>query len=68
MVSKRERIKYKGLHYKSMKFGDKYILSEDSLKPENSKKVVIGNDAYAVVEMLQNLINQLEKNRVSING
>tara|TARA_R100000789_G_C2930816_1_gene129127 strand:- start:301 stop:456 length:156 start_codon:yes stop_codon:yes gene_type:complete len=51
-----------------MKFGDKYILSEDSLKPENSKKVVIGNDAYAVVEMLQNLINQLEKNRVSING
>ena len=45
-----------------MKFSEKY-----SLKTEVGK-ILVSNDAFAVGDMLQDLIDKLEQTRVSSNG
>ena len=44
-----------------MKIEDKYSLTDD-------KKIVISNDAYAVIDLIQQLIDKLEKVRVSFGN
>ena len=44
------------------KVSDKY----SSTTENDSKKLVMSNGAYAVCEMIEELIKQLEKNRISL--
>ena len=49
-----------------MNFQEKYVTSAEAIKPENKNKVIISNDAYAVGEMILELINSIELARRSI--
>jgi len=46
-----------------MKLKDKYILSGD--KDDKGDKTVLGVEAYAICEMIDELINKLERLRIS---
>ena len=61
-----ERFKFKGLFHKSMNFKEKYISVDewDNQKPEEQakeKRKPIGNDAYAIGDIIQDLINKIEQ-------
>ena len=47
-----------------MEFADKYISEKENKSNPDVKKIILSNDAYAVGEMLQNLINKLEHMRL----
>jgi len=42
-----------------MDFSNKYISSSDSLVDNSDKKIVLSNDAYAIGEMISELIKTL---------
>ena len=46
-----------------MDFSDKYISAGEKLLDPKSEKVVLSNDAYAIGEMIQNLIKQIAYSR-----
>lgn len=48
-----------------MKFEDKYISATDKALDKESKKVVLVDDAYALCEMINELINKIEHARIS---
>jgi hypothetical protein len=48
-----------------MKFGDKYCAESDKNKAENSGKKAISEDGYAIGELIQALIEQNERARIS---
>lgn len=50
-----------------MKLKDKYISNADNEINPDSKKIVLPDDAYAVIEYLNEICKHLEKWRVS-NG
>ncbi len=43
-----------------MKFEDKYISTDENNKKADTSKITLSNDAYAIGEMLQTLINKIE--------
>ena len=45
-----------------MEFKEKYISSEEAIKANPDKKVVLSNDAYAISEMINELTELLIKN------
>ena len=49
-----------------MKFVDKYTL--DKNKEGEDKKIQISLDAFAIGDMIQELINKIEQTRTSLNG
>lgn len=44
-----------------MNFKDKYTTEAEKEKEENRYKVVISDDTYSILEMMQELINVLKK-------
>ena len=48
-----------------MEFADKYISEKENADKPDLTKVLISNDAYAVSEMIDKLIKQMEHNRLS---
>lgn len=42
---------------------DKYTISTEAAKPENKDKIIISNDAYAVCEFINKLMDKLESLR-----
>lgn len=48
-----------------MKFEDKYTSESEKSKPENKDKKVITDDAYAIAEIINALINKIEHLRTS---
>jgi len=49
-----------------MTFIEKYCLSSDSALPENKTKIIVSNDAFAVGEVIQELIYKIEQARCSL--
>lgn len=48
-----------------MDFSTKYVSTKEA-KPVGEVKVVLSNDAYAIGEMIEALINQIEHTRISL--
>jgi len=46
-----------------MQFKDKYVVQAEKDKPENKNKKIISDDAYAIGEMLQSIINNNNFNK-----
>ena len=44
-----------------MKFEDKYISTDENTKKADTSKITLSDDAYALGELLQVLINQIER-------
>ena len=49
-----------------MKFKEKYGREADKGLPKNKDKNIISDDAFAVGEMIENLINKIEHVRMSL--
>lgn len=49
-----------------MIFSEKYISTTDAALDAKNTKVVIGDDAFAIGEMLSELIKKLEQARISL--
>lgn len=49
-----------------MKLEDKYVNVLDKDKPENKDKIVLGNDAFAVCEFLEQLKEAVNIFRINI--
>ena len=49
-----------------MNFDEKYCSDSEKAKEENKDKKVISDDAFAVGDIIQNLINKIEHTRVSL--
>ena len=49
-----------------MEFKEKYCITAVSTLPENKNKVIVSNDAYAVGDMIQKLIEKIEHTRCSL--
>jgi len=49
-----------------MEFPDKYCITSVSTLPENKTKVIISNDAYAIGEFIEKLMNKIEHARCSL--
>ena len=47
-----------------MEFNDKYVSEKDQALPANKDKVVLSNDAFAIGEMLQEVVQGLRKVRI----
>ena len=50
-----------------MRFEDKFVRESEAMKPEHKDKISIGNDTYAIMDALENIINKLEHIRLSSN-
>ena len=46
-----------------MEFTEKYCLSKDAGLPESKDKIAVSNDAFAVGDIILDLINKLESLR-----
>jgi len=49
-----------------MNFTDKYISQTEMAEKPDLKKIVITDDAFAIGELLQELINKIEHTRLSL--
>ena len=49
-----------------MNFKDTYVKESEALKPENKDKAPLSNDAFAIGDMIEKLINKIEHTRVSL--
>ena len=49
-----------------MIFTDKYTSESIKLEESEKDKAILSDDAYAIGEVIQALINQIEKTRVSL--
>ena len=49
-----------------MEFQEKYTSTSDKALTQNKDKKIISDDAFALGDIIQGLILQLEKNRVSL--
>lgn len=59
MVCTGEKFKYLDKVYKNMKFKDKYTNAVE----QDKKKIELSNDAYAIGEIIQALIDKIEQIR-----
>ena len=50
-----------------MEFEEKYISQAENILNPNMKKVLLSNDAYAISEMLNGLIKNINALRVAVN-
>ena len=66
MVRESETFKFQGILYKGMRFSDSYASVSDKDKPEAKDKKIIGDDAFALGEVIQNLIDKIEHTRLSL--
>ena len=48
-----------------MKFKDKYINEKENSKKADDTKILISNDAFAIGDMIEALINKIERTRRS---
>ena len=48
-----------------MKFADKYTYESIKTDPKEADKIVLSNDAFAVGEMIEALVNKIEHLRLS---
>ena len=48
-----------------MEFQEKYTSTSEKARPENTDKKIIGDDDFAIGDIIQQLINQMEHNRLS---
>jgi len=51
-----------------MSFEEKYCGDSEKAKEENKDKKIISNDAFALGDIIQTLINKIEHARLSLNG
>ena len=51
-----------------MKFTLKYTSESEKEKPENKDKVVISDESFALCEMINELINKIERTRLSLRN
>lgn len=51
-----------------MKFEEKYARATETINDKNKEKIIIGVDAFAIGEQIENLINKIEHTRLSLNG
>jgi hypothetical protein len=49
-----------------MQFKEKYCSEIEKTKEENKDKIALSNDAYAISEMIDLLIKQIEITRISM--
>ena len=49
-----------------MEFTDKYISEKENTEKPDVKKVLISNDAFALGDIIQQLINKIEHARISM--
>jgi hypothetical protein len=49
-----------------MEFRDKYCFAITASLPENKDKIGISNDAFAIGEIIERLINKIENARISL--
>lgn len=49
-----------------MKFKEEYVKESEALEPEHKDKVPISNDAYAIGDMIERLIEKIEHTRLSL--
>ena len=49
-----------------MTFKEEYISEKENTKKEDLTKTLVSNDAYAVGDMIQQLLNKIEHTRASI--
>ena len=49
-----------------MEFQTKYVISTEAIKSENKDKIIISNDAFAVGEVIEELIKKIEKVRIAL--
>lgn len=49
-----------------MEFKETYVKDSEALKPENKDKTPVSNDAYAIGDMIERLINKIEHARMSL--
>ena len=49
-----------------MRFTDKYMIEAEKSFPENKDKKIIGDDAFAIGEVIEQLINKIEHVRSSL--
>ena len=49
-----------------MDFTEKYCPETEKLDAKNIEKKVLSDDAYAIGEIIQNLINKIEQARLSL--
>lgn len=43
-----------------MIFKDRYVIEKKAIEPENKDKISISNEAYAIGEMIEKLMNKIE--------
>jgi hypothetical protein len=48
------------------KLSEKYVSNSEKEKPENKSKKVLSDDAFAVCEFIEHLINKIEHARMSL--
>lgn len=48
-----------------MTFKDKYTPASEKDKPENKNKKVISDDAYAIGDIIQSLMKEIERARIN---
>ena len=66
MVRESETFKFQGILYKSMSFEEKYCSESEKGEEKNKDKKAISNDAFALGEVIQNLIDKIEHTRLSL--
>ena len=49
-----------------MSFREKYVITAEALKPENKDKIAVSNDAFALGDIIQELINKIEHVRCDL--
>ena len=77
MALTKQRFKFIGILYKSMNFKEAYtttaikeaVISDPKSSPEEkekeNKKIIVSNDAFLQAEMISELINQIERSRIT---
>lgn len=49
-----------------MEFKEEYISAKENAEKPDAKKITISNEAFAIGDMIERLINKLESARISI--
>ena len=69
MALAKERFKFKDIFNKDMKFSEQYTTSEKITADKEGieeKKTILTNDAFAIGDIIQALINKIEHARLSL--
>ena len=66
MVGETKSLKYEDILYKGMRFEEKYVNSSEKDAEKIKDKLIISNDAFAVGDIIQDLIDKIEHTRLGL--